>query len=148
MRARSIDALRPFTALAAIAAAGLLAAGCGGGGKHSAAAHPLQVEEGDFQVQAPSKLQAGTYTFQVHNHGPTFHELIIAPTTTGSLPLRKDGLTVDEEAFERDEPGALEPAASGAVRDLTVTLKPGRYVLFCNMEGHYMAGMHAELDVL
>ena len=26
-------------------------------------------------------------------------------------------------------------------------LEPGRYVLFCNMEGHYMAGMHTVLVV-
>ena len=58
-----------------------------------------------------------------------------------------DGLTVDEEAVERSEPGSLEPGAPGAVRDLTVQLKPGRYILFCNMEGHYMAGMHTELVV-
>jgi uncharacterized cupredoxin-like copper-binding protein len=28
-----------------------------------------------------------------------------------------------------------------------VTLKPGRYILFCNMAGHFMAGMHTELVV-
>jgi uncharacterized cupredoxin-like copper-binding protein len=147
MRARSTPALRRLTALAAMAAAGALLAGCGGASKSAKAPPTLRVTEGDFQLQAPAKLRAGTYTFQVDNHGPTYHELIIAPTTTGSLPLRKDGLTVDEETLEREEPGSLEPGAPGAVRDLTVTLKPGRYVFFCNMEGHYMAGMHAEVDV-
>jgi uncharacterized cupredoxin-like copper-binding protein len=30
---------------------------------------------------------------------------------------------------------------------LRVLLKPGRYVLFCNMAGHFMAGMHTDLVV-
>ena len=28
-----------------------------------------------------------------------------------------------------------------------LTLSPGRYVLFCNLEGHYLAGMHAAIEV-
>jgi uncharacterized cupredoxin-like copper-binding protein len=28
-----------------------------------------------------------------------------------------------------------------------VHLAPGRYVLFCNMTGHYMGGMHSTLVV-
>jgi len=47
----------------------------------------------------------------------------------------------------RSEPGSLEPAGAGAHRALTVHLSPGRYVFFCNMEGHYMAGMHTEVVV-
>ena len=26
-------------------------------------------------------------------------------------------------------------------------LKPGRYVLWCNLEGHYLGGMHASFEV-
>ena len=63
------------------------------------------------------------------------------------LPLRADGLTVNEEAIQTREAGTLEPGHAGAVRDLQLHLAPGRYVLFCNMEGHYMGGMHAELVV-
>jgi uncharacterized cupredoxin-like copper-binding protein len=126
----------------------VLVSGCGGSGKSAKTSPPLlRVSESDFHITAPSTLKAGEYMFRVHNKGPTDHEFIIAPTRTGSLPLRPDGLTVDEEAFERLEPGLLEPGAPGAVRELTVVLKPGRYVFFCNMEGHYMAGMHTELVV-
>ena len=31
--------------------------------------------------------------------------------------------------------------------DLTLDLKPGRYVLWCNLEGHYLGGMHETFDV-
>jgi uncharacterized cupredoxin-like copper-binding protein len=148
MPPRVSSGLRTLVVLSVILAVVLLS-GCGGSGKSAAKTSPplLRVSESDFHITAPSTLKAGEYAFRVHNKGPTDHEFIIAPTRTGSLPLRPDGLTVDEEAFERLEPGLLEPGAPGAVRDLTVVLKPGRYVFFCNMEGHYMAGMHTELVV-
>jgi uncharacterized cupredoxin-like copper-binding protein len=127
---------------------GVLAAGCGGSDKGSTpTASAVPVAEGDFHISAPSSLKAGEYTFRVHNEGPTHHEFIVVRTSTGVLPLRPDGLTVDEEAIERLEPGSLVPGAPGAVRGLTVRLSPGRYILFCNMEGHFMAGMHAEVLV-
>lgn len=147
MPARALSGPRTHAVIGAILAAALLG-GCGsssGSGKHDAAV--VGVSEGDFHISAPAALKAGQYTFRVHNEGPTDHEFIIAPTRNGSLALRPDGLTVDEEAVESKEPGSLDPGAPGAVRDLTVTLKPGRYVLFCNMEGHYMAGMHSQLVV-
>jgi uncharacterized cupredoxin-like copper-binding protein len=147
MRPRVASWLRILVVLSAVPAA-VLASGCGASGKSVKTSPPLlHVSESDFHISAPSTLKAGEYTFRVHNKGPTDHEFLIAPTQRGSLPLRPDGLTVDEEALERLEPGSLEPGAPGAVRDLTVVLKPGRYVFFCNMEGHYMAGMHSELVV-
>ena len=30
---------------------------------------------------------------------------------------------------------------------LTLTMKPGKYVLYCNLPGHYMAGMWTVIDV-
>jgi hypothetical protein len=147
---RATRAIRGVRAL--LAAAGLLlaavAAGCGAQAHAGrASAQTVPVTERDFHISAPTRLPAGNYRLLVHNEGATDHELIIAPSANGELPLRPDGLTVDEEALEREEPGSLEPGKPGAVRALDVHLAPGRYVLFCNMEGHYMAGMHTELVV-
>ncbi len=134
--------------LAAVALACLPLAGCGESKAGAKAGRTYAVTEHDFHIEAPTSLPAGgDYTFVVSNDGATHHELIIAPTQTGSLPLRPDGLTVDEEAIEASEPGSLQPGAPGARRALTVHLDPGRYVFFCNMEGHYMAGMHTEVVV-
>lgn len=36
---------------------------------------------------------------------------------------------------------------SGSVGWVTVTLKPGRYELVCNLPNHYSDGMHAELTI-
>ena len=125
--------------------AGVLLAGCGASG--SATARVIPVSEGDFQINAPTHLPAGEYTLRVHNEGPTEHELIVVRSGGRALPMRADGLTVSEEALQNREAGALEPGVPGSVRDLKVQLQPGRYVFFCNMEGHYMAGMHTELVV-
>src|SRR6185312_11027290 len=113
----------------------------------AATEHTVAVAERDFHITAPAVLRSGTVTLRIHNQGPDQHELIVVPGTLASLPLRADGMTVDEEAVEASEPGSLEPGEPGSTRDLTIQLKPGHYVFFCNMEGHFMAGMHVEVDV-
>jgi uncharacterized cupredoxin-like copper-binding protein len=106
----------------------------------------VNIQERDFHIGAPQHVRAGSVTLRVHNSGPDRHELIVVHSDR-ALPIRPDGLTVNEEAVQHDEPGLLEPAGAGAVRDLTVNLAPGRYVLFCNMAGHYLGGMHTTLVV-
>jgi uncharacterized cupredoxin-like copper-binding protein len=39
----------------------------------------------------------------------------------------------------------VEDITAGSTRDLTVDLQPGRYVLVCNIPGHYKLGMHTAL---
>lgn len=135
--------------LAVLAAGSALAlGGCGG----SSATIPLvgtivEINESDFHISAPDHVKAGKVVLRVRNQGPDQHELIVARGAASSIPLRSDGLTVDEEAIKREEPGSLEPGQPGAVRDLSVDLAPGRYVFFCNMEGHYLGGMRHEIVV-
>jgi len=141
---------RRLGAIGGLAAAALVCvplAGCGGSKAHASARRTYAVNERDFQIEAPASLAPGKVTFDVDNDGATYHELIIAPAPHGTLPLRPDGITVDEEAVEASEPGSLEPGAPGSRRTLSVDLAPGHYIFFCNMEGHYMAGMHQEVVV-
>jgi uncharacterized cupredoxin-like copper-binding protein len=125
----------------------MLAAGCGSAPKAADAAHVVSVSERDFKISAPSRLTAGDAVLQVRNPGPDEHELIVARIGPLGLPLRTDGLTLDEEALEHSELGALEPGAPGSERSLSVKLAPGRYEFFCNMAGHYKGGMHTEVVV-
>jgi uncharacterized cupredoxin-like copper-binding protein len=80
----------------------------------------------------------------VNNRGPIAHELVVARDRGPALPIRDDGITIDEDALGDDVVGVLEAAQPG-VNDLDVDLAPGRYVLFCNMSGHYKGGMRTEL---
>jgi uncharacterized cupredoxin-like copper-binding protein len=125
-----------------------LAGGCGGGGTAvSANGTVVGVNEHDFHITAPTQLKAGNVVFRVQNNGPDQHELIVVRVSGPQLPFRPDGFTVNEEAVQHAEPGSLEPGQPGSTRDLQVHLAVGRYVLFCNMAGHYLGGMHTDLLV-
>jgi uncharacterized cupredoxin-like copper-binding protein len=138
--------IRPAVAWAAIVCLITLAAGCGGGSSDAAHGPTIQVSERDFKIDAPSHIAAGRSSFAVDNRGPIRHELIVAHQAEGGLPIDADGIDVDEEGLERSEVAELEPQEPG-VHTIRLNLKPGRYVLLCNMSGHYKGGMHAEMVV-
>jgi uncharacterized cupredoxin-like copper-binding protein len=111
---------------------------------------PLNVLLKDFEVrQEATIVPAGTVSFRIRNEGPTSHELIVVRTDLGpgKLPLQDDGLTVDEEGegveFLDDVNGLDIDDRETLVLDLT----PGHYVLYCNLEGHYLGGMYEALTV-
>lgn len=106
----------------------------------------IRVTERDFHISAPAVVSTGNLSLHVENEGPDSHEFIIV-RMKGELPLRADGLTVNEEALQSVNAGTLEPGETGTVRDLRLHLTPGTYQFFCNMAGHYMAGMHGRLVV-
>ncbi|HST25875.1 MAG TPA: hypothetical protein VLJ76_07775 [Gaiellaceae bacterium] len=107
----------------------------------------VKVTERDFSISAPKTVASGEISIVVHNAGPDTHELIMVRANGKRLPLRSDGLTVNEEALQPRTVESLDGAPTGAVRTVTVHLAPGRYVLFCNMAGHYLGGMHTTLVV-
>ena len=127
---------------------GLSLTACGGGSPSVPAGRVIGVGERDFHIAVDTgAVAAGDYVLRIHNAGPDQHELIVVPDYGGGLPLRGDGFTTNEEAIQSSEPGAVDPQHPGATTYLRVHLKPGRYVLFCNMAGHFMAGMHTDLVV-
>jgi uncharacterized cupredoxin-like copper-binding protein len=87
--------------------------------------------------------------FLVHDKGPSTHEFNVVRTDLPAdrLPLRPDGLTVDEDSPLIHFIGGIDELDIGDNGMLRVRLLPGRYVLFCNLEGHYLGGMHVLLDV-
>jgi len=111
---------------------------------------PVNVLLKDFRVrQDVAVVPAGTVRFRILNQGPTTHEFIVVRTdrSPDKLPLQRDGLTVNKDA-----PGiSLLDEAEGLDIDdrqtLVLDLAAGRYVLYCNLEGHYLGGMHAALTV-
>ena len=136
-------------ALACVVAAGIVS-GCGGSSGSTGAVNGalIGVTERDFHIATTtSQVAAGAVTLRIHNAGPDEHELIVAPWRNAGPPLRSDGFTINEERIQSSEPGSITPQQPGGTEFLTVRLRPGTYVLFCNMEGHYMAGMHTTLVV-
>ena len=96
------------------------------------------------QVSVP----AGRVTFDVTNESKeTIHEMLISPIAglDVTLPYSAAESRVDEKASgELGEVEELEPGKSGS---LTLELKPGLYVLFCNIPGHFNAGMWTTIEV-
>ena len=143
-----MDLRRPLLAalLAVPLAAGLAA--CGSTHLAVPGGRVIAVTERDFSIHVASRhVAAGAVDFRVTNRGPDAHELIVVRAPETELPLRTDGITVSEERVAKATVGTLEPGAPGAVRDLHVDLRKGRYVLLCNMSGHFMGGMHAVVVV-
>ena len=135
------------TFAAGLALGALALSGCAVDGSQKAAGQPsVNVNERDFHISAPRRLPAGDINLSVTNHGPDAHELIVVRERGHQLPIRSDGITVNEEKVASDEAGALEPADPG-VRRLKLDLRPGTYVFFCNMAGHYKAGMRRTVAV-
>jgi uncharacterized cupredoxin-like copper-binding protein len=102
----------------------------------------------DFWTETESDTSpSGMVTFRVTNEGKATHEFVVVRTDlpADALPLGPDGLSVSEDAVEPlDE---LTEVPSGETLELVLPLEPGSYVIFCNLEGHYLSGMRDPLVV-
>jgi uncharacterized cupredoxin-like copper-binding protein len=158
----------PKTILALVSVSGVLA-GCGGSDTTTdskspatttttapatestpSVTTPLRVVMSDFAF-APkaATVAAGSITLTAPNTGKAPHELVLVKFAGDpqKLPAKPDG-SADEGAISPASlPGEVEQTAPGATGRLTVTLPAGRYVMLCNVPGHYKAGMYGTLTV-
>jgi uncharacterized cupredoxin-like copper-binding protein len=138
---------RRAAAWAVFGAVSLLAgSGCGEASQKNTEAPAVTVKERDFRIAAPKRMAPGPAQLRVENRGPDAHELIVVPGRSRDLRISSDGINVDEELLEKRGAKELE-AADPSTRTLKVDLKPGHYVLLCNMTGHFQGGMHTEVLV-
>jgi uncharacterized cupredoxin-like copper-binding protein len=118
-------------------------------GGSSATSGGVGATEKDFSITLdPSTASAGSVTFNIDNQGPATHEFVVFKTDLApdALPTADDG-TVDEEGKGVQHIDEVEDIAAGSTQTLTTDLKPGSYVVICNLPGHYQQGMHAPLTV-
>ena len=88
------------------------------------AAQTVQVSETEFKIAlAGYKAKAGKFTFAVKNAGKIAHDLAIKGGPKTAL---------------------IQP---GGTAQLTVTLKPGKYHLYCTVPGHEQAGMKVDITL-
>jgi uncharacterized cupredoxin-like copper-binding protein len=115
-------------------------AGCGAPG-------PINATIKDYALQVnQTTTKSGKVSFKITNTGSVVHEFVIVQTDLAAdkLPTNPDG-SIDEEKLE--SPGEQGDLDVGKSADLTVDLKPGRYLLICNLPNHYKLGMHTEFTV-
>ena len=94
-------------------------------------------------------VKAGDVTFEVVNQGKEEHELVVMKTDLAANALKMrtaDPEKVDEDASAQNL-GEVEDLAPGTTKSVTLTLPAGRYVLICNLAGHYKNGMVAGFEV-
>ena len=133
--------------LLACAAAVTSLSACSSDSSPQSHAKVVRVTVRDFHIKvAPARIPAGDVRLVIANRGPDTHELLVVRGSS-ALPLRKDGLTVDEEKLDPVTVATAEGEPPDAVEVLQLRLRPGRYELFCNMAGHYLGGMSARLVV-
>ena len=96
----------------------------------------------------PAAVKAGEVTFKVKNSSKdTIHEMIVMYLADPSKPLpyiAAENRVDEDKAGDKGEVSELDP---GAVGVLTVDLKPGKYLLICNVPGHFATGMWATFTV-
>jgi uncharacterized cupredoxin-like copper-binding protein len=142
-----------------LAAVSLVACSSDGNAESSATATPSETmapaEGGSTAVDATltefmidlgeSSAPAGTITITATNSGTVPHELVVARTdlAADALPIGDAG--VDESAL--DVIGEIGEFPAGETLDGSFDLEPGHYVFFCNVPGHYQAGMRTEFTV-
>jgi uncharacterized cupredoxin-like copper-binding protein len=95
-----------------------------------------------------ASAQAGDVTFEVTNTSKEMvHEMILLYLKDPTKPLAyldKEFRVDEDKSGDKGEVSELDPGKSGT---LTVTLQPGKYLLICNVPGHYAAGQWTEFEV-
>jgi uncharacterized cupredoxin-like copper-binding protein len=91
--------------------------------------------------------KAGEVTFKVQNSSKEqVHEMLVLPAPSdGKLPYDEK-----EAKFDEDKAGSLgevEELDPGKEGELTLNLKPGKYVLSCNVANHFANGMWTTFTV-
>ena len=100
----------------------------------------IHTQLGDYWV-APTvgSVAAGRVTFVAKNVGRVPHELMIE-----KMPMKFDSPMHPTESSAQ---GMIEDMEAGQSGRMTLNLRPGSYMLFCNVEGHYVAGQHIPFTV-
>jgi hypothetical protein len=80
-----------------------------------------------------TSLPSGSVNVELWNRGEDAHDLRLRRLRRGQMvgPIE----------------GAVKVTLSGGLSNGSWKLRPGRYMLYCSMPGHYMRGMHTVLTV-
>jgi uncharacterized cupredoxin-like copper-binding protein len=95
-----------------------------------------------------SQVKTGKITFAVENDSLSLvHEMLVVRVVSfdDTLPYDEEKARLYEDRVaDFGEVAELEPNQSG---ELAINLKPGKYLLVCNMPGHYKMKMYSDLVV-
>jgi uncharacterized cupredoxin-like copper-binding protein len=105
----------------------------------------VKVTEKEMVILAsPKSVPEGKVTLTVTNRGTVEHELVVMRWNGSPRSVPVSHYKADEGKRVLGEVPELAPGKTGKV---TLTLRSGKYVLICNVPGHYMLGMATPLTV-
>lgn len=107
-------------------------------------ARALPVKLSNYRVlPSATSIPAGQVTFVVHNADNVPHNLVVLRTRIPARGLPVSG--AHGRAREVGRQGGTPFFYAEQTRRVTLGLAPGRYLLICNVPGHYQRGMVAVL---
>jgi uncharacterized cupredoxin-like copper-binding protein len=92
-------------------------------------------------VPEQATVRPGRISFVVRNDGAMAHEFVVLRSDRHHHSLKVKG----GKAVETGRLGEIPLIPIGASKRLTLRVSPGKYVLLCNLLGHYQAGQFAAL---
>ena len=134
--------MRKLAALILIAVVGMSLVVCGGGAGNARARTEVGVLLKEWSV-TPSieEARAGTVVFQVRNEGSAPHQLVVIKSDLPPEQLPVTNGTIAATQVRVLE--SMDPIGPGATGEVRFDATPGKFVLLCNVPGHYQQGMAA-----
>ncbi|MGE3857002.1 MAG: sulfocyanin-like copper-binding protein [Dehalococcoidia bacterium] len=143
--AASMVALAVACSPAAPAATSTAASTATGAGTQTAKG-PVAVSLVEWAIRAePAQVAPGTTTFNVRNNGTVPHNLLIIRSDEAPTGLPTVSGRLDEAGLQIV--GRTGDLTGGSGEEITVELPAGRYILACNVIGHYNSGQAAAFTV-
>jgi uncharacterized cupredoxin-like copper-binding protein len=130
----------------ALMALALLVVACAGPAAEAPSGSQVVAELADYKitVNVPS-VKAGSIKIGVRNLGTMEHSFEVLKTDLAPDKLPVDGASA--KANEDGKVGGIPSIPAGKSAAVTLDLTPGKYVLICNVAGHYQLGMHTGFTV-
>lgn len=115
---------------------------------HSSTDPQLSISLNEWTVDlSADMIEPGQIAVEVVNEGLLMHEAIIVATDHPNEPLATVGGLVDIGGDSVELIGEIAELSPEDRIGVTLDLEPGTYILFCNIPGHYDAGMSTVLTV-
>jgi uncharacterized cupredoxin-like copper-binding protein len=127
---------------AAISSAGLLAITASPADTASGSAVSVALVEWKL-LPGQVTVRAGRVTFVVRNEGTMDHEFLVLRSDRHHHSLKVKG----GQAVETGRLGEIPKIPAGTSKRITLKVPRGKYIMLCNMLGHYQAGQYASLRV-
>jgi len=149
---RPLSALPFAVLLTAVASLVALAIACGGGEEPPGLKHDIHVhlDEWSVRVDPPSITGRAIVNIGGHNHGKYPHQITVIQTDLDPAQLPISQARVDVKAIGEPVAAFDVPASDGGqgLQVVSAEMKPGKYVIFCAIPGHYQQGMYTGFEVL